>query len=248
MSVPIVLFFLLGLTTGSFLNLCIDRLPKRESILRPPSRCDVCQHRLRPLDLIPLLSYLYLKGRCRYCGASIHYRLPLVEAMTGLIFVLLWNHYGFSIELPLAMLFACLFIVILVIDLEHRLILNRVVYPAIALAFLVLILAPNYGIISAVIGGVTGAGILLLLALLFPSGMGMGDVKLAALIGLLVGFPQVFIALLICFVSGGAVASGLLLARLKGRKDPIPLAPFLTAGLIITMFYGEEILRLYLGG
>ena len=243
-----VLLFLLGLATGSFLNLCIDRLPKQESILNPPSHCDVCQHKLRPLDLVPLLSYLYLKGRCRYCGAKIHYRLPLVEAMTGLIFVLLWYQYGFSIELPLAMLFACLFIVILVIDIEHHLILNRVVYPAIALAFLVIILIPNYGIISAVIGGVTGAGILLLLALIFPGGMGMGDVKLAALIGLLVGFPQVLIALLICFVLGGAVAGGLLLAKLRGRKDPVPLAPFLTAGLITTMFYGEEILRLYLGG
>ena len=243
-----VLLFLLGLATGSFLNLCIDRLPKRESILHPPSHCDVCQHKLRPLDLVPLLSYLSLKGRCRYCGAKIHYRVPLVEAMTGLIFVLLWNHYGFSIELPLAMLFACLFIVILVIDLEHHLILNRVVYPAIALAFLVIILTPDYGIISAVIGGVTGAGILLLVALISPGGMGMGDVKLAALIGLLVGFPQVLIALLICFVLGGAVAGGLLLARLRGRKDPVPLAPFLTAGLITTVFYGEEILRLYLGG
>ena len=243
-----VLLFLLGLATGSFLNLCIDRLPKRESILHPPSHCDVCQHKLRPLDLVPLLSYLYLKGRCRYCGAKIHYRVPLVEAMTGLIFVLLWNHSGFSIGLPLAMLFACLFIVILVIDLEHHLILNRVVYPAIALAFLVIILTPDYGIISAVIGGVTGAGILLLVALIFPGGMGMGDVKLAALIGLLVGFPQVLIALLICFILGGAVAGGLLLARLKGRKDPVPLAPFLTAGLITTVFYGEEILKLYLGG
>ena len=243
-----VLLFLLGLATGSFLNLCIDRLPKRESILRPPSRCDVCQHKIRPLDLVPLLGYLYLKGRCRYCGAKIHYRVPLVEAMTGLIFVLLWHHYGLSIELAMAMLFASLFIVILVIDLEHHLILNRVVYPAIALAFLARILTPNYGIMSVVIGGVTGAGILLLVALIFPGGMGMGDVKLAALIGLLVGFPQVLIALLICFVLGGAVAGGLLLARLKGRKDPVPLAPFLTAGLITTVFYGEEIMRLYSGG
>lgn len=242
------LFFFLGLVTGSFLNLCIDRLPKGESIIRPPSRCDVCQHKLRPLDLVPLLSYLYLKGKCRYCGASIHYRVPLVEATTGLVFLLLWNHYGFSIELPLAMLFACLFMVIVVIDIEHHLILNRVVYPAIAFAFLVPILTPGYGIISAGIGGATGAGILLPLALLFPSGMGMGDVKLAALIGLLVGFPQVFIALLIGFILGGAVAGGLLLAGLKGRKDPIPLAPFLTAGLITTMLYGEEILRFYLGG
>ncbi len=241
------LFFFLGLVTGSFLNLCIDRLPKGESIIRPPSRCDVCQHKLRPLDLVPLLSYLYLKGRCHYCGTSIHYRVPLVEAMTGLVFLLLWNHYGFSIELPLAMLFACLFMVILVIDIEHHLILNRVVYPAIALAFLIPILTPDYGMISAVVGGATGAGILLPLALLFPSSMGMGDVKLAALIGLLVGFPQVFISLLIAFVLGGAVAGGLLLARLKGRKDPVPLAPFLTAGLITTVLYGEEILRLYLG-
>ena len=245
MSVP---FFLLGLAVGSFLNLCIDRLPKRGSILHPPSHCDICQHRLRPLDLIPLLSYLYLRGRCRYCGGPIHFRVPLVEAMTGLTFALLWNRYGFSIELSLMILFTCFFIIILIIDLEHRLILNRVVYPAIALAFLALILIPNSGIISAVIGGVTGAGILLLLALLFPSGMGMGDVKLAALIGLLVGFPQVFIALLICFVLGGVVASGLLLARLKGRKDPIPFAPFLIIGLITTVFYGEEIMRLYLGG
>lgn len=241
------LFLLLGLAIGSFLNLCIDRLPKRESSIRPPSRCDVCQHKLRPLDLVPLLSYLYLRGKCRYCGASIPYRVPLVEAITGLVFVLLWNHYGFSIKLPLVMLFACLFMIILVIDIEHHLILNRVVYPAIALAFLVPILTPDYGIISAVIGGVTGAGILLPLVLLFPSGMGMGDVKLAALIGLLVGFPQVFIALLTGFVIGGAVGGGLLLARLKGRKEPIPLAPFLTAGLITTVVYGEEILRLYLG-
>ncbi len=243
-----VLLFLLGLATGSFLNLCIDRLPKRESILSPPSHCDVCQHKLQLLDLVPLVSYLYLKGGCRYCGVKIHYRVPLVEAMTGLIFVLLWNHYGLSIELAIAMLFASLFIVILVIDLEHHLILNRVVYPAIVLAFLARILTPNYGIISVVTGGMTGAGILLLVALIFPGGMGMGDVKLAALIGLLVGFPQVFIALLICFVSGGAAASGLLLARLKGRKDPIPLAPFLIAGLIVTVFYGEEIMRLYSGG
>ncbi|MDI6815401.1 MAG: A24 family peptidase [Dehalococcoidales bacterium] len=188
-----------------------------------------------------------LRGKCRYCGASIQCRVLLVEAMTGLVFVLLLNHYGFSIELLLAMLFACLLIVIVVIDVEHHLILNRVVYPAIALAFLVPILTPNYGIISAVIGGVTGAGILLPLALLSSSGIGMGDVKLAALIGLLVGFPQVFIALLVASTLGGAVAGGLLLARLKGRRDPIPLAPFLTVGLITAVLYGEEILRLYLG-
>ena len=242
-----VLFFSLGLAIGSFLNLCIDRLPKRESIIRPPSHCDVCQHRLMPLDMIPLLSYLFLRGKCRHCGASIHFRVPLVEAITGLIFVLLWNHYGFTIELSLGILFSCFFIVIVVIDLEHHLILNCVVYPAIALAFLVPILIPEYVILPAVIGGLIGIGILLPLALFSPSGLGMGDVKLAVLIGLLVGFPQVFVVLFTCFVIGGVIAGGLLLTRLKRRKDPIPLAPFFTIGLATAVFYGEEILRFYLG-
>lgn len=241
------LFFLLGLAVGSFLNVCIDRLPRGKSLIRPPSYCDVCQHNLRPLDLIPLLSYLYLRGRCHYCGASIPYRLPLVEGITGLIFLLLWNHYGLSIELPLAMLFASLFIVIVVIDIERHLVLNRVVYPAIALAFLVPILMPGYEILPAVIGGAIGFGILMPLAFFFPSAMGMGDVKLATLIGLLVGFPQVFVAVLTGFVIGGVVAGILLVAKLKRRKDPVPLAPFLTAGLITTVFYGEEMLILIWG-
>ena len=123
-------------------------------------------------------------------------------------------------------------------------ILNRVVYPAIALAFLVPAFVSGYELISAVIGGAVGAGILLPLALLFPRGMGMGDVKLAALIGLLVGFPQVLIALLSTSILGGVVAGGLLLVKLKGRKDPIPFAPFLIAGLVVTMLYYDEILGL----
>ena len=242
-----VLFFLLGLATGSFLNICIDRWPKREYVVRSPLRCEACQHRLSPLDLVPMLSYLYLRGRCRYCGASIHYRVPLVETVTGFIFVLLWNYYGFSVRLPLAMLFTSLFMVILVIDIEHHVILNRVVYPAIALAFLVPILTPDSGLFSAVLGCATGVGIMLPLVVLFPGDMGMGNVKLVAVVGLLVGFPQVLIAILTCFITGGVVGSGLLLARLKGGKNPIPLAPFLTVGLIITVAYSEEILKFYLG-
>jgi len=241
------LFLSLGFAIGSFLNVCIDRLPSKKSIIRPPSHCDACQHKLGPLDLVPLLSYLCLRGKCRYCGASISRRVPVVEGITGLIFLLLWNHYGLSIELPLAMLFACLFIVIVVVDIEHHLVLNRVMYPAIGLAFLIPILIDGHGIIPTLIGGAIGFGVLMPLAFFFPNSMGMGDVKLATLIGLLVGFPQAFVAVIAGFVIGGIVAGILLVAKLKGRKDPVPLAPFLTAGLITTVFYGEEMLILILG-
>ncbi|MFC1926817.1 prepilin peptidase [Chloroflexota bacterium] len=216
-----ILFCLLGLVGGSFLNLCIDRLPRRESIIRPPSHCDGCGHRLGFIDLIPVIGYLYLRGRCRYCGASISPRVPMVEVGIGLLFVVLWNHYGLSVELLAAMVLTSLFIVISVIDIDHHLILNRLVYPAIALAFLVGILTPSHGIISAIAGGAIGAGILLPLAIISPGSMGMGDVKLAVLIGLLVGFPYVFFALLVAFILGGFVGVGMLLAKLKGRKDPV---------------------------
>ncbi|MCD6359172.1 MAG: prepilin peptidase [Dehalococcoidia bacterium] len=235
-------FFLLGLAVGSFLNVCADRLPRRQSLIRPPSHCDVCQHRLCPLDLIPLLSYLYLKGKCRYCGAPISYRMPVVEAATGITFVVLWSRLGFSVELPLAMLFACLFIIIIVIDIEHHLIFNRVIYPAIGLAFLLPLLSANYEITSAVLGGVTGAGILFILVLIFPAGIGMGDVKLAALVGLLIGFPEIFIALFVASLVGGVVAVGLLLFKVKGRKDAVPFAPFLIAGFTVAVLYYNEIL------
>jgi len=241
------LFFILGLVIGSFLNVLIDRLPRKESIIRPPSHCDACRRRLKPLDLIPIASYLHLRGRCRYCGASVPRRVPVVEGVTGLAFLLLWNHYGISIELPLAMVFACLFIVIVVIDIEHHLVLNRIVFPAIAIALLAAALLPGYEIVPAAIGGAVGFGMLMPLAYFFPGAMGMGDVKLAALIGLLVGFPQVFVAVLAGFVIGGIVAGILLATKRKRRKDPLPLAPFLTAGLIATVLYGEKMMILILG-
>lgn len=243
----IAIFCLLGLAIGSFLNVCADRLPNKKSILGPPSHCEACGHRLALLDLIPLLSYLFLCGRCRYCRAPIPLRLPLVEVGTGLLFILLWYHYGLSVQLAQAVIFTCFFIIIFVIDLEHRLVLNRVVYPAIVAALIVALLAPDHDILQALLGGVTGMGLLLLLVLITPRGMGMGDVKFSALIGLIVGFPLVLIALAISFVLGGAISGILLITRLKKRGDFVPFAPFLAIGGILTMLYGEQILRLYLG-
>ncbi len=241
----VLLYALLGLVVSSFLNVCIDRLPEGGSIVSPPSHCPACGRRLTPLDLIPLLSYLFLRGRCRYCGAPIPRRVLLVEAMTGLLFVLLWYRYGLSFWLLLATLYTCFFIVIFFIDLEHQLVLNRVIYPAILVALLAIPITPNHDAVKLLAGGALGFALLFLIAFIYPAGMGMGDVKLATFIGLIVGFPAVFVALLISFVAGGLIGGGLLLTGLKGRKDPIPFAPFLVTGGMVVMLYGQQIIDWY---
>ena len=237
---------ILGLAMGSFLNLCIDRLPQGESIISPSSHCASCGHPLSALDLIPLLSYLLLRGRCRYCGAPIPWRLPLVEMATGLLFALLWHRYGPTSQLTLATIYTCILIIVFFVDLEHRLVLNQVIYPAITLALLVAPFTPNHSARGLLLGGLVGFALLFLIALIRPAGMGMGDVKLATFIGLVVGFPSILIALFLSFVAGGLVAGWLLLSGVKGRKDPVPFAPFLVAGGMVAMLYGKEILDWYL--
>jgi len=233
---------------GSFLNVCIDRLPHHESLLRPPSHCDGCGKRLRRRDMIPVVSYLVLRGRCRDCGIRLSPRVPLVEFTTGALFALLGYLYGPGAAMGLGWFFAALLLVIFVIDLEHQIIPNVIVYPAIVLAFLVPWLTGSHDMISALIGAGVGAGLLLPVALFFPAGLGMGDVKLAALMGVLVGFPLIFMALLLGIVLGALVAAGLLITKRRGRKDPLPLAPFLILGLAAAAFWGEPVLRWYLGG
>jgi len=169
----------------------------------------------------------------------------LVELATGLLFVLLWYRYGPSLRLLLATLYSCFLIVIFVIDLEHQLVLNRVIYPAIIVALLALPFTPGYSAKELLLGGLVGFISLFLIAAIYPAGMGMGDVKLAAFIGLVVGFPSVFVALLSSFVAGGLVGGSLLLTGLRGRKDPIPFAPFLAAGGMVTMLCGREIIEWY---
>ena len=250
----IFLFALLGLIVGSFLNVCIDRLPRNESIVYPPSHCAVCQHKLAVKDLIPLFSYLRLRGRCRYCQAAIPRKLFWVELATGLIFALLYWHYGLSTELGVMAFYACLFTIIFVIDLEHGLILNKVVYPGIVVALLLSLLPHPWltqwvvtGIANAALGGAVGFVILFLIAIASRGGMGWGDVKLAALIGLATGFPLVFFSLIMGAILGGIVAVALMIAKKKTRRETIPFGPFLAVAAMITLLWGSNILNWYLG-
>lgn len=249
----IVLFALLGLAVGSFLNVCIDRLPRNESIVNPPSHCSVCQHRLAVKDNIPMFSYLRLRGRCRYCQASIPRRLFWVELATGLIFAFLYWHYGLSVELGVMAFYACLFIIIFVIDLEQGLILNKVVYPSMVVALLLALLPRPWltqwivtGVANAALGGGIGFAIFLLIAIVSRGGMGWGDVKLAALIGLATGFPLVFLSIIMGAILGGIVAVALMIAKKRKRRETIPFGPFLALAAMVTLLWGSNILSWYL--
>ncbi|MFH1651796.1 MAG: prepilin peptidase [Chloroflexota bacterium] len=260
-AVLTILFILGGIAIGSFLNVLIDRLPAGESIAYPPSHCADCQHKLAPWDLIPIFSYLWLRGRCRYCRAQIPLRLPLIEAGTGLLFWLAFWRYGLSAEFALTALYTGVFIIIIFIDMERQLILNKVLYPA-ALFTVLLYLAdiwlpapglfpafrylPAIKVVSSLIGGVTGFLFFFIVYVLARGGMGAGDVKLAGFIGLVAGFPLVFPALFIGIVAGGLVAIIFLLLRKKGRKEVLPYGAFLGIGPIITLLWGQAIMDWYL--
>jgi len=252
-----VFFALLGAFVGSFLNVCIDRLPAGKSVIYPPSHCDACRHRLAPKDLAPVFSYLWLRRRCRYCQAPIPRRLLWVEVSSGLLFAFTYWHYGLSVDFAVITSYCCLFIVLMVIDWEHKLILNKIVYPAMVVALIISIFLPSSSItgfalpwpagVNGVIGGAIGFALLLIPALIYRGGIGWGDVKIAALIGLITGFPLVFVALLIGVVLGGVVAGILLLLKIKKRKDPIAFGSFLAVSTIVTLLWGSNILNWYLG-
>lgn len=257
-----VIFILLGLAVGSFLNVCIDRLPARRSLAYPPSHCDSCQHPLSMWDNIPLFSYLWLRGRCRYCGSAIPRRVPLVEALTAILFFLAFWRFGLTAPFGITAFWCCVFLVIIFIDWEHKLILNRVTYPAAIVALVILGAAsifPGAGlldnlefflnppILSGVIAGAIGLAFFFIVFIINPRGMGMGDVKLAGLIGLATGFPLALVALFIGIFIGGLAAVVLLALRMKGRKDVVAYGTFLAIGPIVTLLWGTTILNWYRG-
>ncbi|MFA5308089.1 MAG: prepilin peptidase [Dehalococcoidales bacterium] len=256
-----ILFTLVGIATGSFLNVCIDRLPRRKSLNFPASHCDACQHPLKLTDLIPIASYLFLRGRCRYCRARLPLRMLTVEAAGGLLFFLAYWQYGLSAWFGITVFWGCVFLVIMFIDWEHQLILNRITYPAAGIALVIMavnsfvpgadffpgrIFYPDNGLYSGLASGAVILVFFLLIAIIRPGAMGMGDVKLVALIGFVSGFPLVVFSMLIGVVIGGVVAIYLLAAGKKGRKDVIPYGTFLAIGPIIALIFERQIVDWYL--
>lgn len=235
-----------GIVVGSFLNVCIDRLPVGKSIISPPSHCPGCQRELTPLELIPIISFIILQGKCRTCGEKIPLRSLLVEIGTGALFSLVWWSYGPGGSTVLYLVYTALLILIAVIDLEHKRILNILIYPAIilALASLPVLHAPD--LFSYILGAGSGFLVLFLIAVISPGAMGMGDVKLVLFLGLITGFPEILLLLFTAFVIGGLTAGILLALGKVDRKDPIAFGPYLALAGMITLLYGETILSWWL--
>jgi len=235
----IFIFFLVGAAVGSFLNVVIDRLPEGQSLVAPPSHCPNCGRRLSRIELIPLLSYLWLRGQCRTCKSSIPLRIFWIELATATVFALLWWHYGPWAEFALLAVYFCIFEVIFVIDLDHQLILNKIVYPAAIFALITISLNPDVDIFHSLAGGGVGLALLFLPAML--GGMGFGDVKMLGMIGLATGWPVVFVATFVGIVIGGMVGIVLLLSGKRGRKAAIPFGPFLAIGAMVALIWGATI-------
>lgn len=236
---------LLGIAVGSFLNVCIWRLPREESIIRPGSHCPVCSAALGVRDLVPVLSWIFLRGKCRFCGARISSRYPAVELLTGGLFFVTYLHYGPSWEMLAAMIFSAFMVAITFIDLDHQIILDGMLALLAVSGLALQLMTGAVGFWSMWIGALAGGGLLLVLAIISRGGMGGGDVKFAAALGFWLGWPEILLGLFIGFVSGGLISLLLLVTGLRGRKDFIPFGPFIALGAWLTLLYGKQILAWY---
>jgi len=235
---------LIGLAVGSFINVIADRLPHNESIVSPPSHCGACGRPLTAFEMIPVISFLALRGRCRTCGAPIGWRVLWVELVASLLFGLTaWqskvNDWRSGLDLILTSISLAVLLAVTVTDLEHGLILDKVIYPAIGLALLGRLATNPQAWLLYLLGGAIGAGTIALIIWLVPEGMGWGDAKLAGFIGLVSGWPGVAFALFLTFVSGGLVAGTLLAIGRKRRGQTIALGPFLALGGAVLILFGS---------
>lgn len=259
----VIFLFVLGLSVGSFLNVVIYRLPRKESLITPPSSCPNCHIPIKWYDNIPVVSFIILRGRCRNCGQRISLRYPIVELFTGILFVFVFLKvvgvpsstfdgspppsigYQEIIRLIAYLFFVSILVAIAYIDAEHQVIPNRIVYPSFVIGSALIIIADPGNFLFYLAGFAVGGGLLFLISLFKEGGMGGGDVKLAALMGIFLGL-QVLLALFIGFLVGAIVGITLALFKKRSIKEPIAFGPFLALGGLITLFYGTPIINLYL--
>jgi leader peptidase (prepilin peptidase) / N-methyltransferase len=249
-----VLTAVLGLAVGSFLNVVVWRVPRGESVISPPSHCPVCEHPVRPRDNVPVLSWLLLKGRCRDCGNPISVRYPLVELGTSAVFVVSTIRIGFSAELPAYLYLGAIGVALALIDIDVKRLPNVIVLPsyivsAVLLAAAALVEQEWADLLRAGLGMAALYAFYFVLALVYPRGMGFGDVKLAGVLGGYLGWlgwAEVVSGGFLGFLFGGVVGGGLMLARRAGRRSMIPFGPFMLAGALVAILWGGALADLYL--
>jgi prepilin signal peptidase PulO-like enzyme (type II secretory pathway) len=234
----------LGLAIGSFLNVVIYRLPRHESLSRPASHCPGCGVSIRWYDNIPVASWLLLRGRCRSCRSRISLRYPLVEAVTGVAFVLAMWRFGLSWPVLVAWAFIAAMVAVAFIDYDHMIIPNRIVLPGAVLGLIASIALRPQAWWVYVAGSLGAAAFMFILAMLWPGGMGPGDIKMALFMGAVLG-ADVLVALFAAFLFGSVAGVYLMIVQKRSRKAKIPFGPYLALGAVVAVFLGETILRSY---
>jgi leader peptidase (prepilin peptidase)/N-methyltransferase len=246
----LVVAALVGLVVGSFLNVCIHRLPRAESVAWPGSHCPQCGHAIAWYDNVPVVSYLWLRGRCRYCRASIPVRYLLVEIVTALLFVTLVAIFQPGLLLVSRLVFGCALIVLFVIDLDHRILPNIITVTGVPIGFAFSALSGEPGWRSSLIGIVAGGGIPMAIAWLYErirghEGLGMGDVKMLAMIGAFLGWQQMLVTLVLASFLGSIVGVAFIMAG-KGTRYALPFGTFLAIGALVAVVVGDRFLAWYL--
>ncbi|HAR62959.1 MAG: prepilin peptidase [Candidatus Margulisiibacteriota bacterium] len=248
MITNLAIAFLFGSVIGSFLNVLIFRIPLRQSIIFPPSHCTTCNHKLSVLDLFPLLSYLFLKGKCRYCKEKIKWHYPLVELLSGFSFVWAFYSLGPSFLFLKVVFLTSILIVITFIDLEFMIIPDELTLGGSGIGLLFSLF--DKSLLPSVLGGLAGAGIIYAIYLLGQliyqqETIGGGDIKMMLLIGIFIGIKSTLLAIFVAMMLGSIIGVALIALRIKSRKDYIPFGPFLGAGCLIVIYFSKELVALY---
>lgn len=258
--IPYIIAFLLGSVIGSFLNVCVYRIPRNLSIITPSSRCPSCNTPISPRDNIPILSYIFLCGRCRTCKTKISFRYPLVEFLNAALYILVLWRFGFGWHTFIYFMLCSALLVIAFIDLEFQIIPDRITLSGIPIGLIAgsfllpdpfMIFSP-LGLKTSVIGACTGFGLFYSVAVIGAAlfkkeALGGGDIKLMAMLGGFLGWKGVLLTTFLGSLSGSVIGVLLMIIHKKDRKHKIPFGPFLVLGSMITLFYGQEILYWYLG-
>ena len=247
-GVPEIVLALFGLVIGSFLNVCIHRLPLKQSVVRPGSRCPDCGYALR--DNVPVVSYAMLGGKCRSCARPISMQYPLIEAMTALVFVMHWYAFGATAMLPVRILFACALIVLFMIDLEHQILPDVITLPGIVIGLVVSVFLPP-GPVQSLLGILLGGGLLWAIAeawlrLRKVEAMGFGDVKMLAMVGAWLGVKMVVVTFVLSSMMGGVVGAVLIASRRADMATRVPFGTMLAVAALIASLYGGPLLVWYL--
>lgn len=246
-----ILISLYGLLIGSFLNVCIYRIPRKDSIAFPSSHCPSCNTNLKWYNLIPVLSYIAQRGQCGYCREKISLQYPIVELLNAVLYLLIYIKFGFTLEFFFYAIIFSILIIITFIDLKEMIIPDILVILILgitiiykALSYIIYNVSPQ--LLDCIGGFVLPALLFIIIILLSKGGMGGGDVTLIASLGFILGIKKIFLTVFLSFIVGAIISVFLLMMKIKGRKDPIPFGPFIILGFFITLFWGEQLMSWYM--